>query len=330
MYLYFYYFSIPFLMISCVLITLTSTPIFMWMIMELNLICFINIISIYKYSFSQILMNYFLINTFNSYLFLFSSLMTNMKFMNVTMNFIIIISLLSKMGMPPFQAWYINFMKHLNWNLFFMNSSIQKFIPLFIIYSITMKNNMYYLIYMILILTSIPIMAFNCHSMKIMMSFSSIIQMAWIMILMKFNEIMWFLFFMIYNLISFSIIYMFKTMNLIFTFDLTSTKFNPKMTYNLNFLVLSLMSLPPFTGFMNKWMFMNYMSNEISYMYLFMMTLYTVMNVYFYSRIMIFNTLIYSSSTNLNVKNLNYKFNFMKLNLLLLIAMLFIYTYELI
>nr|QMX85835.1 NADH dehydrogenase subunit 2 [Platencyrtus parkeri] len=331
-YLYYYYFSFPFLMISSFLIILSYSPIFMWMIMEFNLICFINILSIYKFSFSQILMNYFLINTFNSYLFIYSSLMMNFNVMNYLFNLFIFLAMASKMGLPPFHTWYLNFMMNISWMTFFLNSTIQKFIPMFITFKFLEMKMFSIKIIIIIILFINPIMSMNSKSLKFIMSFSSIIQILWTMILMMYNEKLWITFFLIYSLISFSIIFMFKMFNFNYIHEIYLMKTKSNYIYMLNLMIFSLMNLPPFFGFINKFMFFNNMSSNSYYYFLMLITSMTLMNTFFYSRMMIFNLMFFNMSINKNFKNIYImnNLNFKKFNLILIMNFLFIFMYELI
>nr|YP_010981217.1 NADH dehydrogenase subunit 2 [Exoristobia philippinensis]WOE90347.1 NADH dehydrogenase subunit 2 [Exoristobia philippinensis] len=328
MYKYYYFFSLPMLLITNLLIFLNSSPFFMWMIMEMNLMCFMNIISIYKFLYSQILMNYFLIQSFNSYLFLFSTIMLNTNFFNNVMNFLIIMAMLSKMGIPPFHMWYLNMMKQLNWIIFYLNSSLQKFIPLYITYSYVNKINHYIFFFLILMFLS-PMMSLKFFSMKIIMSFSSMIQMIWIINLMMFNEKMWLSFFIFYNFISLILILMFYSHNINYLYEMNSMKNNINTMFSMNLMIFSLASIPPFTGFMNKWMFMDNMNLTNSMYMLMMMMIFSIINLYFYSRIMILNSMIFQLNLNKNFKFINMTTNNNKLNYMINFSIFFIFLYEL-
>nr|YP_010934907.1 NADH dehydrogenase subunit 2 [Lamennaisia ambigua]WKV28898.1 NADH dehydrogenase subunit 2 [Lamennaisia ambigua] len=316
MYVYYYYFSLPMLLISNFLVLLSDNFFFMWMIMEINLMCFISMLAVYKFCYTQILMNYFLVQAFNSYLFLFSSILFSYNLMKNSMEFFIFFSMISKMGLPPFHFWYMSFMKQLNWMLFFINSSMQKFIPLVIIYLNVSKSILITCLMMMMIFLS-PFLSVNFFTMKFIMCFSSFIQILWLVNLMMFNEIVWIVFFLIYNLISFSLIYVFYKFNINYLHDLSLKNLN-LINYLINFMIFSLASIPPLSGFLNKLIYFKCMIYVNSMYFLVLLMLFSLMTLYFYIRIMMFNSMIFA----VNVKKFNYLIkNFKMLNFSL--AMMF-------
>uniref|UniRef100_A0AAU7BN24 NADH-ubiquinone oxidoreductase chain 2 n=1 Tax=Psyllaephagus populi TaxID=3122998 RepID=A0AAU7BN24_9HYME len=323
MYLYYYYFSIPMLMISNLMIMISNSNFFMWMIMEINLMCFMSILSIYKFMFSEIMMIYFITQAMNSYLFLMSSMLMNWNILNYMFFFMMLISLIAKMGLPPFHSWYLKMMKHLNWIIFFFNSSVQKFIPLIIISKFNQNNLLIKIISFILLMT-IPFMSINSISLKLIMSYSSMIQILWILILMIINEKIWFTFFLFYNLISFNIYYLFYKLNSNYTFE--SSKMSPLLNMMINLMIVSFAGIPPFTGFLNKLMFFSMTSMKFSIYLNSLIMLFSLMNLFFYMRIIIASSLNFSILMNLNMKNLKmFNMNFLKISLIS-IFMLLLFT----
>nr|WDE24461.1 NADH dehydrogenase subunit 2 [Psyllaephagus sp.] len=314
MYMYYYFFSIPMLMISNLMIMISSSTFFMWMIMEINLMCFMSILSIYKFMFSEIMMIYFLVQAMNSYLFLISSMLMNWDILSNPIFLMILISLVAKMGLPPFQSWYLKMMKHLNWIIFFFNSSVQKFIPL-VIMSKFNQNNLLIKIISLILLLMIPLLSINSLSLKLVMSYSSMIQLLWILILMIINEKIWLSFFLFYNLISFNIYYLFYKFNKNYTFE--TMKMSPFLDMLINFMILSFAGIPPFTGFLNKLMFFNMTSSKFSIFLNSLIMLFSLMNLFFYIRIIISPSLNFSTFLNLNMLNLNNSnMNFFKISLI--------------
>nr|YP_011004800.1 NADH dehydrogenase subunit 2 [Anagyrus jenniferae]WPT46941.1 NADH dehydrogenase subunit 2 [Anagyrus jenniferae] len=335
MFLYYYILSIPILILSNMLILFNKSFFYMWMVMEINLISFISILIMNKFIYSELILNYFLIQSFNSQMFLMINLLTNLNFMNKFTKIIIFLILMSKMGMPPFHMWYLKMMKFLNWMIFFINSSMQKFIPLMILNYYFIYNNMmfYMLTLMTLIICSImPLFSMNTSSMKLLMSFSSMIQISWILILMNSSEIMWILYFNIYNLINLSLCLMFYYFNINYIFNFNSNKFKKKTNlYFISIQMFSLAGLPPFTGFLNKWMFINNLFNFMSIYFNLMILVFSLMNLFFYSRTILQIMMFYYNSFNLNFKFINYKnIKSLKLLFLMIYSMFLLTLYEMI
>nr|YP_010934894.1 NADH dehydrogenase subunit 2 [Tassonia gloriae]WKV28885.1 NADH dehydrogenase subunit 2 [Tassonia gloriae] len=325
MYLYYYYFSFPMILISNIMIFFFKSFIYMWMIMEFNLMCFLSMVFVFKFKYNQMLMDYFLVQSYNSYLFLMSSVYLMIQDIWLV-NLLMLISLSSKMGVPPFHIWYLSFMKNLNWMLFYLNSSLQKFIPLMIM-SVLMKMSEFLLIYMIFLLFFLPLLGINFVFMKIVMSISSLIQVVWLIILMNFNKKMWMIYYLYYCIISFALIYLLNLLNVHYVYDLVQNKGSVNVMYLYNFMIFSLASLPPFSGFLNKMMFMDLMVENYSNLFLLFMFVVSLLNMYFYLRIMFINSLIYYSCMNKNVNwnklDLYVSFKVISLNLVLLMLIMF-------
>nr|YP_009944693.1 NADH dehydrogenase subunit 2 [Encyrtus sasakii]QGA47452.1 NADH dehydrogenase subunit 2 [Encyrtus sasakii] len=309
--LYYYMFAFPMLIISNFLIFMSNNSFNMWMIMEINLIAFISLILMNKNSGPELMMMYFLVQTFSSYLFLISMIACQIK-VNENFKIIMILCLMNKLGVPPFHFWYLKFMKSLNWNLFFTASTLQKIIPLMIL-KMQMKSSQMMLLLMILssvIFLLPPFLALTTQSLKLIFSYSSMIQTSWITILMMSNNKTWLMFFMIYSLTLFPLTNLFKLYNINYMFELNKL---PKTFMNFGILsILSMAGLPPFLGVMTKLMFLNEMIlMNMFYLNILMMILSTL-NFFFYIKI----ALKWSMMYNLNNKIFNLNNNYLqKLNL---------------
>nr|YP_011004813.1 NADH dehydrogenase subunit 2 [Leptomastidea bifasciata]WPT46954.1 NADH dehydrogenase subunit 2 [Leptomastidea bifasciata] len=335
MYLYYYYFSLPLILISNFMIMFIKSFFFMWMIMEINLISFISLILMNKFIYFEIIMNYFLIQTLNSHLFIMLNILINLNFLNKINIIFIFLSMLTKMGMPPFHQWYLKMMKFLNWMIFSINSSIQKIIPLFIINFYMFKNTKLFFnlsLYTILISSFIPFLSINTNSLKMIMCFSSFIQLAWMMLIMFINEFFWILMFITYNFISISIYYFLFLFNINYLNNLNSMNFNKfKNLYNFMFMFFSLASLPPFSGFMIKILFNNIMFKFLNLMILMILMILSLLNLFYYMRILNLTIMMFYTNNNMNFKFINFKNKkYSKLIYMFIITFMYITMYELI
>nr|YP_010555008.1 NADH dehydrogenase subunit 2 [Ooencyrtus plautus]UYP50988.1 NADH dehydrogenase subunit 2 [Ooencyrtus plautus] len=327
MYLFYYFITIPVILSTNLILLFMNSNFFIWMIMEINMICFISILTNTNYLKNQFLMNYFLIQSLCSYIFLWSSIFLNLKFLIDFFSMILIFSMNLKMGMPPLYHWYLKFMKKLNWMNFFLNSCIQKFIPLFVISKFIKNMNFFFIFFFYLIFIS-PLMSLKMKSLKLILSMSSIIQMLWIILMMNFNEKIWMLYFLFYCFITFFLILIFKFLNLNYLFQLTFMKNSMTMIFMTNFLIFSLASVPPFTGFLNKLMFVNITYGALSFNLLMLMMLFSLINFYFYSRIMIFNSMFFYSLINKSFNLINYNLLNFNISLYMIISIYFIFMFE--
>nr|YP_010131034.1 NADH dehydrogenase subunit 2 [Metaphycus eriococci]QPZ53236.1 NADH dehydrogenase subunit 2 [Metaphycus eriococci] len=317
------------MLITNILMLFINSWFYMWMIMEINLICFIKMLKSNKNFNNELIMNYFIIQSFNSYMFFMSFMLMESEFLKQMFLIIMIFTMMSKLGLPPFMMWYFKMMINLKcWMMFFINSCIQKFIPLMVInYLMINKNNMMNLIMLtfIMILIFLPFLGMNSYNISLMMSISSIVQMLWLILLISINEI-WIIYFLLYSLISFTIFMMFKMYNIYHILDMYMLKFkNISSFYILNINILSLGGLPPFLGFMMKFLYIwNLMKTFMMTMIL--LILMSLINLFFYMRPMYsFLSMSFSSKNylfkviNMNNKKMNLYIN---LSMITMMAML--------
>nr|YP_009519806.1 NADH dehydrogenase subunit 2 [Trichogramma ostriniae]AOM68239.1 NADH dehydrogenase subunit 2 [Trichogramma ostriniae] len=329
---YIYILFFPMMLISNFMIFLSNTWITNWMIMEINLISFIMMMIFDKNLKNELLMNYFLLQTFNSYIFLFSSLLMNYMSMMFFFIFLMNLAMLTKLGIPPFYMWYLKIMMNLNWlNLLFM-STIQKIIPMFIfmmLMSFNNKNLFFFNVLMILFfMFIISIMGLNQVNMKLILAYSSMIQISWMMMLSYLNELIFLNYFIIYFIISMNLIFMFNKMNFLNLNQLSILKFNNKFIYILLMLLMfSLSSIPPMFGFLMKWISIELMSKKLLFFMILMMIFNSLVSMFFYIRIMFYSLMMNFYTMKMNFKFLNFK-NYMNNNFLLnwlMFVMLMIY-----
>lgn len=127
---------------------------------------------------------------------------------------------------------------------------MQKIIPFYIISLIKLPS---YLLYIIIIICSIlpPYIILNITNFKLLISYSSINQSSWIILLIYIKNIIWFKYFIFYSIISlrlFSIIYFSKI-------SISINYFKSHFKFNLLFitLIFNMAGLPPFSFFYIKW-----------------------------------------------------------------------------
>nr|YP_010297269.1 NADH dehydrogenase subunit 2 [Lamennaisia nobilis]UML36885.1 NADH dehydrogenase subunit 2 [Lamennaisia sp.] len=328
MFMYYYVFSVPMLFISNLLILFNDSFIFMWMVMEFNLMCFMSILAVTKFSNPEVLMKYFLLQAYNSYVFMFAAILLQFNVYVEIAEILIFISLVSKMGLPPFHTWYVDLMKELNWVLFFLNSSLQKFIPLFIMSSF-IKSYMF--LFFILIMTTVfSTLSGNIFSsLKKVLAFSSMIQINWMMFMMMFNEKSWMTLFLMYVFLSFNVTLILYIFNINYVYELNVMKQEMFFIYMLNFSIFSTAMIPPFTGFINKLTFFYSMSDFVSMYMMVLLMKFSLWAFYFYVRVIFLNIIFYYSLKNYLHKYIKFTSNFWKVALAMNLLMLFFIIFEL-
>nr|WCS91802.1 NADH dehydrogenase subunit 2 [Dyscolus diopsis] len=310
-----------------------------WMGLEINLLSFIPLLKSKNNSYStESSIKYFLVQSLASTIFLFSILMIMMTNnlisdilnINVFMMMMINSSLLLKMGAAPFHFWFPEIIEGMNW----MNSLVlmtwQKIAPMMLLsYTIKYSNYIIFIIIMSTLIGSIG--GLNQTSLRKIMAYSSINHLGWMVSSFLTSEMIWILYFSMYSFISVTLIYMmnyFKIFHLKQMYSFMNK--NPIIKFTLLLNLLSLGGLPPFLGFLPKWMLIQYLSNNYMYL-LFFMIMMTLITLFFYLRIAYTSLILSHNELNYNIlMNLNMKTNmimtilsFISINGLILCTILF-------
>nr|UOU85071.1 NADH dehydrogenase subunit 2 [Micropterna sequax] len=281
------------LMMTSTIFSLSSlSMINIWMGMEVNLISFIPLMINKNNNFSsESMMSYFLIQSLSSANFLFSSLLiiSLTKWFNfsplksMTILFLMNISLLMKLGAAPFHFWFPKTMKGLNWMNCFILSTWQKILPM-ITLSYCFMNKLLVLIVIISTITG-SIMGLMQTSLQMILTYSSISHIGWMLMSLMLNLNTWMIYLFIYSFLNFILMFLFKIMNMYNLNQIYSNKNSNFIKYFTMFNLLSLSGLPPFLGFLPKWLVINLMMNNNLILITFIMIMMSLINMYFYIRI---------------------------------------------
>lgn len=214
--------------------------------------------------------------------------------------------------------------------------TIQKIIPLIILRNLIIINDIKLIKFNVIILLFISILCsffgILIIKLKILLSYSSIIQITWVIILIYINEIYIIIFFFIYSFISLILIIILKKFNLIFLNDLNLLKFQYNWIYIFYFFIwISLARLPPFFGFLIKWISIQIINLNFNFLLILLLIFNSLISIFFYLRISFYRFLRITNSLKLNFLILNYlikfEFKLIYLNWLLIFILLF---YELV
>nr|YP_010354114.1 NADH dehydrogenase subunit 2 [Gunda ochracea]UOG84771.1 NADH dehydrogenase subunit 2 [Gunda ochracea] len=281
-----------FILIFSTLISISSNSWFgCWIGLEINLLSFIPLISNSNNLMSvETSLKYFLTQSLASINFLFMILLKISLMKNTEMIYISIMmnsSLLMKMGSAPFHFWYPNIIEGLSWMNNFILMTWQKITPMILLSYYFNKNFMIIMIIMNLLIGSLG--GLNQTSLRKLLAFSSINNLSWMMFSMMISENLWLFYFSIYSFIIFMMIFLFFMLNVFFINQLFINNMNFYIKLNLLINFLSLGGLPPFLGFMPKWIIINFLIINKFYFLTFIFTITSLIIIYYYIQI------IYSS-----------------------------------
>lgn len=101
-----------------------------WACIELNLMCFVlMLLALSKDCFRAI--KYFLIQALGSRVFLLSLFFLSRARAGIVVGFLLI-AILLKLAMAPFQFWLVNLLGDIDWFSFFLISTVQKLMPIYV------------------------------------------------------------------------------------------------------------------------------------------------------------------------------------------------------
>nr|YP_010265783.1 NADH dehydrogenase subunit 2 [Psorophora albipes]UIS24537.1 NADH dehydrogenase subunit 2 [Psorophora albipes] len=328
------------MLISGSLITISSNSwLGAWMGLEINLLSFIPLMNEGKKNLmtSESSLKYFLTQAFASSILLFAIILMmlffNMNWMmkNNFNDLLILSTLLLKSGAAPFHFWFPGVMEGLSWINGLILMTWQKIAPLMLISYNT--NYMFFFITIILSMIIGALGGLNQTSLRKLMAFSSINHLGWMLMAMMNNEMLWMTYFLLYSFLSMSIVLMFNNFKLfhfnqIFNFSMMNSTTKFFMFLNL----LSLGGLPPFLGFLPKWLVIQNLV-EINQMFLlFISVCLTLITLYYYLRMsysiymLNYNKTSWMLINSYNNKNMNFilTLNFISIMGLVLIFLIYL------
>nr|YP_011010303.1 NADH dehydrogenase subunit 2 [Metrocoris ciliatus]WPW46918.1 NADH dehydrogenase subunit 2 [Metrocoris ciliatus] len=302
----------------------------MWMGLEINMMSFIPMMEKNKnYLVSESKMMYFLIQSMGSILFIFMIIMNPLIMVKEELTKIIIMniiamSMMMKMGMAPMHMWFINIMNKMSWNMCLILMTWQKLAPMFIL-SNTMNSIKTITLWSITSAIIGAIGGINQTSIKKMMAFSSINHLGWMTMCMKFDNEMWMKYLIIYSTI---IILLIKTLSKSSINYINQMNMNMKTQMektNLLIMMLSLGGLPPFIGFMPKWLVIQSMISTNSLFTLLILMMTSMITLFYYMRLIVPMIMSNNTINKWNNKNINMKMMYMYsfiINMMLPITMM--------
>nr|YP_010610643.1 NADH dehydrogenase subunit 2 [Cirrothauma murrayi]WAP91411.1 NADH dehydrogenase subunit 2 [Cirrothauma murrayi] len=234
----------------------------MWMGLELNLMGILPLMNIKGKSFEiESSMKYFIIQSLSSSLLIISSIMLYFismswysMFNNSIFSSILMVSLLIKLGSVPFHLWLPSMTKQMSWLMLFLILTWQKLAPLFMLSFTNFNHDM---VMLSAIFSSImgSLQALNQTSMQLIMTYSSISHLGWMLAIVMINNMIMLIYLLIYIITILPLFHYFNYKSGYKTFNLTQHNKNMNKDFMIFIpMILSLGGLPPFIGFLSKLM----------------------------------------------------------------------------
>lgn len=292
------------------LVTVSSTSwLGAWIGLEINLLSFIPLIIDSKNLISsEASLKYFLTQALASSVFLFGVILIfildalNSHQLTIYRNLLISSALLLKRGAAPFHFWFPGVIEGLSWNNGLILITWQKIAPLILL---SYCLNFYFLCATTILSILIGSLGgLNQTSLRKIIAFSSINHLGWIIAGIINREILWFRYFLFYCFLTASIVLLFNNFNM-FHINQVFVVFNNNSLIKISIFVsfLSLGGLPPFLGFLPKWIIIE---SLVQINLLFLLTVIvclTLITLFFYLRVCYSAFLINHNTQKWNFNN---------------------------
>nr|WBR65561.1 NADH dehydrogenase subunit 2 [Layahima elegans] len=304
-----------------------------WMGLEINLLSFIPLLTNLKnLTSTESSLKYFIVQALASTTLLFVVLLLSFNqkysfeyypYLNIILNS----ALLMKMGAAPFHSWFPEVMEGLSWIMGFILMTWQKIAPMILISYCLYYEFIYATIVISIFVGSIG--GINQTNLRSLMAYSSINHLGWMLSSLLISLNFWMIYFMFYSLLSLSIIHLFYKLNIFYFSQIYSAISNmPILKFSMFCNFLSLGGLPPFTGFLPKWIIIQNLSMTNMALVTTMVIL-TLITLFFYIRLTYSALMINSSQISwnklwhLNMSNLSVLLNFISLFGLITITLIY-------
>nr|URX53837.1 NADH dehydrogenase subunit 2 [Postelectrotermes sp. 2 AB-2022a]URX53876.1 NADH dehydrogenase subunit 2 [Kalotermitidae sp. 1 AB-2022a]URX53928.1 NADH dehydrogenase subunit 2 [Kalotermitidae sp. 1 AB-2022a] len=259
-----------------------------WMGLEINLMSFIPLMlsqeNIYT---TEASLKYFIVQALASSALLFMVIMKMLMNQNVitssSYSYAIMTPLLLKMGAAPFHWWFPSVMEGLSWVNCLLMMTVQKIAPMMLTsYLLESNSLMMTTIMMSVIIGSVGGM--NQTSLRKILTYSSINHTGWMMAAMLGGSNLWLLYFTIYSLLTSAVTFITKLYKISFINQVMTHNSKKTIKFMLFMTLLSLGGLPPFIGFLPKWIVIQMMiMNNMSFIMTTMVTT-SLATLYYYLR----------------------------------------------
>nr|AIY62075.1 NADH dehydrogenase subunit 2 [Parrhinotermes browni] len=300
-------------MVSGALVSMSSNSWFSaWMGLEVNLMSFIPLMSNVKNMYNtEASLKYFIVQVLASATLMLTVTMkatvqgmfTHVETYSYSTSMLICTPLLMKTGAAPLHWWFTGVMEGLSWENCMLLMTIQKAAPLMLM-SYSIENNMFT---MTIIMSSVIIGAIgglNQTSIRKILAYSSINHMGWLLMAMITSESMWVMYFAMYSLLVTTVVTTIKLSSVSFINQTILTN-KESMTMKLMMFtaLLSLGGLPPFLGFVPKWLVIQGMINNNLAPMATLMAIVSLITLYYYLKVCYSSFLILNTEPKWNLQS---------------------------
>nr|YP_009350949.1 NADH dehydrogenase subunit 2 [Microcerotermes havilandi]AQP28170.1 NADH dehydrogenase subunit 2 [Microcerotermes havilandi] len=280
-----------------------------WMGLEINLMSFIPLMSSVKNMYNtEASLKYFIVQVLASATLLFMVVMKTLTEDLFTFEtnpytpMIICTPLLLKSGAAPLHWWFPGVMEGLSWENCALLMTVQKAAPLMLM-SYLIEINVFTLSIILLSTIVGSIGGLNQTSMRKILTYSSINHTGWMLIALTTSENLWLMYFTIYSTLALTVVSAIKLSGASFINQTMMTNKDATLMKFMMFTsLLSLGGLPPFLGFLPKWIVIQAMITNSMAPLAAIVVVTSLITLYYYLKISYSSFVILNTEPKWNLK----------------------------
>lgn len=280
-----------------------SSPSFFiaWLALELNTLAFIPLLLQTKTSSGEAALKYFLSQTLGSIVFVFSLIGLTIHHQSLTST-LFTSALILKLGAAPLHAWLPAIVGTISWERLFLILTVQKLNPLLLL-----SHHFYSSFCLTVGVVSLIIgslIGLLQTQLRLILTYSSINQVGWMILALWSSWTLLFIYYFLYIVLLIPIVILAKQFNLNKLSQLISSKFSlgAQTLFFLN--LLSLGGLPPFLGFLPKWLVLSQLVVRSQFFLTLIIVLTSLLTLYYYLRITYNSFLMNTNQWNFLITNI--------------------------
>lgn len=278
-------------LLGSLLLILSATSWFVaWIALEVNLIAFLPIITTTNKLVTEAALKYFFVQVIGSiwvfffilYSYFYAST-TGITSSLVPFPALVLFALCLKLAVAPFHFWFPALIEGLNWPSTLILITLQKVGPLRLIVILAKHTNTLITLFSLRSVLAGRIRGLNQLICRKIMRYSSISHIGWLLYASLLSRSLLWLYFSLYAFITSTIILLFRSQRSFHinqVFFVHNTVISALFLFYLNF--MSLGGLPPFLGFLPRWLVAKARKIDIL---IIILVLTRVVTLYFYLRI---------------------------------------------
>nr|QWC53788.1 NADH dehydrogenase subunit 2 [Evacanthus danmainus] len=287
-------------MILGIMVSFCSNNLIMvWVGLEISLLSFMPIMTGESLLNSESSMKYFIVQSLSSSLLLLGMMMMILNF-GFLGNLIMSISLMIKIGVAPFHSWVLSVVEGLNYFSLFIMLFMMKLAPLLI--CSLMNINLMIFSFLTMVIGSISGLIQN--SIRKLLAYSSIYNLG-LMVSCIYEISIWLIYFLVYGFILILLLFMLSLLNSNYLNQIIMVEFDLFKKLIFWSIMLSMGGLPPFLGFFNKLIVIEFLVMNENFILVITLILTALMVIFYYIRLTFISLMFFSSSLKINLVNVS-------------------------